>query len=65
MGLAREPNASRLCVCGKEALSKGAAKSLAKRQQKRTGVLFDAYACYVKGGEGWHVGKPARRRARA
>jgi hypothetical protein len=62
MGLQQQPNAHAICQSsGKARLSKGEAKSEAKRLQRLRRLLIDAYRC--PGCNGWHVGKAMRRRA--
>lgn len=55
------PRHRELCQAAQKwRLTKGEAKSEAKRQEKSNGVLFNAYLCPSCGG--WHIGKPRRRR---
>lgn len=56
-GYARQPSTHGVAVCkrsGKDQLTKGAAKKLAKYMQRRNGTRIEAYVC--RGCGKWHVG---------
>jgi hypothetical protein len=59
MGLSEDPRASAICpATGKDRLTRGEAKSLAKRWHPRDGGNVSAYKC--RACKGWHVGNKRR-----